>query len=300
MRAIRRILGVLVMIAGILGLAISLAGLISVWVVKPTVASTLNTTIQTLDTSIQTSQKAMEVTGQALGATVDSVDALSTMLSTTATSVEDTQPVLDQLNVMLGKTVPSTLESASASLKTAQQAAVVLDSAIKSLENFQALMSAVPLVGGFVEKPKQAYNPQVPLADSLGELATNLDGLPATFTEMSANLNKVDDNLVTIKGSLTTMSTSVGRISSSLSEYQAMIGQSQSSMDDLSAMLTSVQNNLDNILNGTAIVLSVFFFWLLAAQVVIFSQGWELFQGTAGRMENGSAEPPPPEPATEA
>ncbi len=300
MRAIRRILGVLVMIAGILGLAISLAGLISVWVVKPTVASTVNATIQTLDTSIQTSQKAMEVTGQALGATVDSVDALSTMLSTTATSVEDTQPVLDQLNVMLGKTVPSTLESASASLKTAQQAAVVLDSAIKSLENFQALMSAVPLVGGFVEKPKQAYNPQVPLADSLGELATNLDGLPATFTEMSANLNKVDDNLVTIKGSLTTMSTSVGRISSSLSEYQAMIGQSQSSMDDLSAMLTSVQNNLDNILNGTAIVLSVFFFWLLAAQVVIFSQGWELFQGTAGRMENGSAEPPPPEPATEA
>jgi len=300
MKFLRRVLGVLVMIAGILGLAISLAGLISVWMVRPAVASTINTTIQTLDTSIQTSQKAMEVTGQALGATVDSVDALSTMLSTTAVSVQDTQPVLDQLNVMLGETVPSTLESASDSLKTAQQAAGVLDSAIKSLENFQALMSAVPLVGGFVEKPKQAYNPEVPLADSLGELATNLEGLPATFTEMSANLKKADDNMVSIQSNLTTMSTSVGRISSSLSDYQAMIGQSQSSMENLSAMLTNVQSNLDNILNGTAIALSVFFFWLLAAQVVIFSQGWELFQGTAGSMEGSTAEPPAPEPAPEA
>jgi hypothetical protein len=134
----------------------------------------------------------------------------------------------------------------------------------------------------------------------LGELATNLEGLPATFTEMSANLGKADDNLVTIKGNLTTMSTSVGLISKSLREYQAMIGQSQSSMENLSAMLANVQSNLDNILNGTAIALSVFFFWLLAAQVVIFSQGWELFQGTAGRMEGGAAEPPAPEPASEA
>jgi hypothetical protein len=35
--------------------------------------------------------------------------------------------------------------------------------------------------------------------------------------------------------------------------------------------------------------LSLFFGWLLVAQVVILSQGWELFQGTAGRMESGAA-----------
>ena len=296
MQVIRRVLGVLVMIAGILGLVLSLAGLISVWVVKPAVTGYVITTIQTLDTSIDTSQKAMQVTGQALGATVESVDALSTMLSTTALSVEETQPVLDKLNVMIGETMPSTLGSASDSLKTAQQAAEVLESAIKSLENFRAVMSATPLLGALVEKPKQAYNPQVPLADSLGELASQLGGLPATFTEMAADLNKADDNLVTIQSNLTTMSSSVGLISKSLSEYQAMISQSQSSMENLSSMLTNIQNNLTNILNGVAIALSVFFFWLLAAQVVILSQGWELYQGTAGRMEGSADKPPAPEP----
>lgn len=289
MKALRRILGALVMIAGILGIILSLAGVVSVWVVKPNVTNYVEITIQTIETSVITSQKALQVTGQALGATVVSVDALSTMLSTTAVSVEETQPVLDQLNVMMGETMPSSMESASDSLKTAQQAAVVLESAIKSLENFRAAMSATPLLSSLVEQPKQTYNPEVPLADSLGELATTLESLPATFTEMSANLDKADDNLVTIQSNLVTMSDSVGQISKSLSEYQAMITQSQSSMENLISILTNINNNLTSILNGVAMAFSLFFLWLLVAQVVILTQGWELYQGTASRMESSES-----------
>ena len=51
-------------------------------------------------------------------------------------------------------------------------------------------------------------------------------------------------------------------------------------------MLTNVQSNLPAILNGTAAVLSAFFVWLLIAQIVILTQGWELYQGTADRMES--------------
>lgn len=289
MKALRRILGALVMIAGILGIILSLAGVVSVWVVKPNVTNYVEITIQTIETSVITSQKALQVTGQALGATVVSVDALSTMLSTTAVSVEETQPVLDQLNVMMGETMPSSMESASDSLKTAQQAAVVLESAIKSLENFRAAMSATPLLSSLVEQPKQTYNPEVPLADSLGELATTLESLPATFTEMSADLDKADDNLVTIQSNLVTMSDSVGQISKSLSEYQAMITQSQSSMENLISILTNINNNLTSILNGVAMAFSLFFLWLLVAQVVILTQGWELYQGTASRMESSES-----------
>jgi methyl-accepting chemotaxis protein len=286
MKSLRRLLGVFVMIAGILGLVLSLAGLVSVWVVKPTVVGYVNSTILTLENSISTSQKAMEVTGQALSGTVASVDALSSMLSTTATTVEETQPVLDQINLMMGDTMPSTLEAATESLKTAQQAAEVLDSAIKSLDSFRAVLSATPLLGAFVDLPEEAYNPEVPLADSLGELATTLETLPETFTDMSSNLDKADDNMVSIQGNLTTMSESVDLISKSLSEYEAMVDQSQSSMDDLKSMLANIQGNLTNILNGVAIVMSLFLIWLLAAQVVILSQGWELYQGTADRMES--------------
>ena len=120
---------------------------------KPTIASYAESTIDTLNTSISTSQKTMQITGQALGATVDSVDALSEMLGTTAAQLEDTKPVIVQLNAIMSDTLPSTLQSATDSLKTAQQAAVVLDSAIKSLESFQALMKATPMLEQFHHAP---------------------------------------------------------------------------------------------------------------------------------------------------
>ena len=300
MKFLRRILGIFVMLAGILGLGLSLAGLVGVWVVKPTVAVTAQTIVDTLNLSVSTSQKAMQVTGQALGATVDSIDALFDMLSATAASVEDTQPVFDQVNSIMGETLPSTLESATDSIKTAQKAAEVLEGAIKSLENFRTALSAAPLIGALIQLPEETYNPEVPLADTLGDIASNLKDLPGKFTEMSANLDKADDKLVSIQSNLVTMSDSVKLISKSLNEYQAMIVQSQSSMDNLKLILANIQNNLPAILDGAAIVLSLFLVWLLVSQVVIFSQGWELYQGTAGRMEGAAAaKPSAAEPASE-
>ena len=286
MKVIRRILGVFVMIAGILGLGLSVAGLVVVWVAKPTVTAYANTTIDTLSESVTTSQNVMEISGQALGATVDSLDALSSMLSTTAATVDDTTPVLNEINTIMSDTLPSTLEATTASLYTAQDAAQVLESTIKSLDAFRFLLSATPLLGNLVDQPGVSYNPEKPLADTLGELAANLEGLPDTFINMSVNLASADDNLGSIRENLTTMSDSVGLISSSLSEYEKMVIQSQSSMDNLTSILANIQSNLATILNGVAIVLTLLFLWLLAAQVVILSQGWELYQGTADRMES--------------
>jgi hypothetical protein len=285
MKFLRRILGVLVMITGILGLLLALAGLTGVWIAKPTVSVYADATIDTLSKSVITSKSVMATTGEALGATIDSVDALSAMLGTTAATVQDTKPVLNGIEIIMGTTLPSTLEAAATSLYTAQEAAQVLEGTIESLNAFRALLSDVPLIGGFVGQPAESYNPEVPLADSLGELAVNLESLPATFVEMSADLSATDGNLAAIQENLITMSDSVGLISVSLSEYQSMVIQSQSSMDDLAAILTNIQTNMPNILNGAATVLSLFFVWLLIAQIVILSQGWELFHGTANRMQ---------------
>lgn len=297
MKILRRFLGILVMIAGVLGLVLSLAGLVGVWMAKPGVTASLTTTIDAVISSLSTSQQVMQVTRQALGATVDSIDALSVMLAATAQSVEDTAPVIDQVNTLMGENLPNTLESATASLQSAQQAAAVLDSTIRSLEAFQSAMGSVPIVSAFVQQPTQSYNPEKPLAESLGAVAAELEALPGMFVSMSESMDRADDNLEIIQNSLTTMSTSVEMISASLSEYDAMIAQSQSSMENLVPMLTGLRDNIGPVVDTAAIVLTLFLLWLLAIQVVIFSQGWELYQGTAGRMEGGEPDVPAAQPA---
>lgn len=295
MGALRRILGILVMVAGVLGIVISVAGLVGVWMVKPTVVSSASSTIDTLQNSVVTSQEAMVVTGEALGATVGSLDALVIMLDSTATSVEDTMPVMTQVNVLMGENLPAIMQSASDSLDSAQQAAVVMDSTVRSLEAFQLAMGSVPLISGFVEVPAEAYNPEKPMAESLGEVAENLESLPAMFEQIATDMDRADDNLVAVQGSLATMSENVALISSSIGEYELMVGQSQSSVGELEPILTNLQNNLTPILDGVALGLTLFLLWLLAIQVVVLTQGWELYQGTAGRMEGGDEPQQAPE-----
>jgi hypothetical protein len=285
MKVFRKFFGVLVMLAGVLGLLLSLAGLAGVWVGKPTVASYAATTIDTLNKTVVTSQSVMDTTGQALGATVDSVDALSAMLSTTAATVEDTKPVLDGFSKLMSTTLPATFKSATDSLMTAQDAAQVLEGTMQSLQTFQVLLSATPFMGDLMPQSTASYSPEVPLADSLGELATSLKSLPDTFAGISASLGATGDKLASVQENLVAMSDSVKLVSSSLSEYETMVGQSKASMGSLTSMLSGLQKNLGAILNWAALGLTLFFVWLLAAQVVILSQGWEIYHGTADRMK---------------
>lgn len=287
MSQLRRILGILVMLAGLLGIILSIAGLVGVWSVKPALVATATNTVETLNSSVTTSQEAMGVTGEALGATVNSLDALVIMLDSTASSVEETMPVMDQVNVMMGENLPAILQSASDSLASAQQAAVVMDTTVRSLEAFQFAMGGVPLLTGFIEAPEQLYNPEKSMADALGEVSANLEDLPPMFVQIAADMDKADDNLSTVQSSLSTMSQNVSLISDSLGEYEQMVAQSQSSVGELQPILGSLQTNLTPIADGIALGLTLFLLWLLAIQVVVLTQGWELYQGTAGRMEGG-------------
>jgi methyl-accepting chemotaxis protein len=290
---LRRILGIFVMIAGVIGLLLSLAGLVGIWIVKPGLTASIETTLGTLSTSIDTSQKTLVVTSQALEGVIQSVNSLSDVLSTTSVTVKDTRPVIAHVHTLLGDTVPTTIQAAGTSLNAAQDAARSLEDAIKSFESFRALLKSIPLFGAVLPSSQQSYNPQTPLSASLGDLSTSIQDMPASFKDMAANLDKADNNLETIQTDLDSMSKNVALISTSLAQYQTMVDDSQSSMDDLKTMITEIQGNLVRTINIVTIVLGLFFLWLLAAQVVIFSQGWELYQGTAGHMEGSTPKPVP-------
>jgi uncharacterized phage infection (PIP) family protein YhgE len=213
------------------------------------------------------------------------------MLAATSTSVQETQPVVSEVNEMMGKTLPETVDAASASLTSASQAASSLESTIQSLDTFRMVMSGTPFLSAFVPSDAAPYNPDESMADSLNRLAISIENMPKQFEEMAAGMDKADDNLALIQANLDTMSSSVALISSSLGQYRDMISRSESSMTSLQSILTTVQNNSSRIITGATIALALFLFWLLAAQIVIFSQGLELYRGTAGHMEGGPETP---------
>jgi len=286
MSVLRKILGIAVIVAGVAGLLLSLAGLVGVWVYKPRLTQTLESVITTLDASLTTSQETLVVTEQALRATINSVAALQTTIEATASSVSDSKPLISQLTEFLGSQLPDSIGAARSSLDAAQSGAKVLDGAIESLNGFRATISSSPLLSAIIPvSPPDTKAIDKPLYEALGEVSTNLESLPSMFSEMSQNMDTASGNLDTIEVGLTTMATNVGGITTSLESYAGMLGNSKQSMQNLQAQLSAWQTSLGQMMTIAAIVLTVFFLWLLAAQVVILSQGWELFKGTTDRME---------------
>ncbi len=280
MTSLRRLLGVFVMVSGIIGLLLSLSGLAGLWLVRPALVASFDTALTTLVTSVEISQEALAITNQALDAVAISVDTLSEMLGATAVTVAETQPVIAELNDLMGETLPTTLGATVDALDAAEVAAHSLEGAIQTFDSFRFAMATTPLLSAFVDPPAQAYNPEKPLAESLAELSESLQGMPVTFEEMSVGIGQAEGSLDLVKGNLDAMSQSVALISASLGQYQSTIDESQASMADLTALLDRLQDNLGVILNGATLVVGLFLLWLLAAQVVIFSQGWELYHGT--------------------
>jgi hypothetical protein len=287
---LRRLFGVLVMAAGVIGLLLSLAGLAGVFILKPRVEAGVTSILESSLASLDTSRKAMTISGEALEAAVQSLEALTSTLDTSLVALKDAQPVVSNTSALLGRTLPVAMDSATDSLKTAESAAISMENAIRSFEKFQTIMGSTPILKAFISAPTQKYDPDIPLADSLGEISSSIKDIPDTFRDLSKNLDKADDNIKIIRVNVETMSESVSVISKNLGEYQILIDESQATMENTQTLLSNIQYNLPNIFNTTMIVLLLFFFWLLMAQIVIFSQGWELYHGTAGNMAGKQSE----------
>jgi uncharacterized phage infection (PIP) family protein YhgE len=299
MKHLRRLLGLFVIVAGVIGLLISLTGLVGVWVLKPRITAALTTTVDLLLSSVGTSQQALTSAEVALEAGITSVEELADMLANTSTTLADTQPVITQLTDVMGEQLPETMQAATDSLKTTESIAESLEGVIKSFQTFRNLLANIPLVGTAIPPQDDTYDPDKTLADSLGELSDSIAGIPAIFSDISTDIDQASGNLDLIKGNLDTMSESVGLISDSLTDYKGMIADSKATMSELESMLADLQHNLKTIITISVIGMWLFFLWLLAAQVVLLSQGWELFHGTAVHVRELIEENPQQKQQTE-
>jgi methyl-accepting chemotaxis protein len=276
MKILRKILGVIVMIAGIIGLIFSLVGIFFVWNTKPAIETAMANGLTVINGSLNTSIEVIGVTKDALSATVSSVYALRDTVAAASQSVEETKPFIEGITNLLSTELPDTIAATQSSLESAQSSAKVLDSVLTSMDGVIRLITF---------SDKSLYNPDTPLYESLGEVASSLNNLPQSFVQMGDSLGATQDNVDTIKTSLDTMAVSIESIAGSLDRYVAMTEQSKSSIANVQTWLKQIQNNLSNILIVAASVITVFLVWLAIAQIVILTQGWELFQGTAGRLE---------------
>lgn len=262
MSLIRRLVGILLIIAAIGGLVFSVVGIVAAQQVKPSMVASLQNTLDLLVQTLDTTSQGLVVTQGALENSVNMIAALQSTLETTAKTIESTNPMIDQITQIIDEDVPDTIIATQDALNTAQKSAQVVDSLLGTL-------SKVPLIG-------LNYNPEVPLSEALGEVASSLEDLPASLKGMTDNLKTTQSNVQTFQADISVTAESVGDIKESVAQYGDVVKGYQESLDLLKTQLKLLSSNLPAIVQTLVLGLTIFFIWMAIANLGLLSQGWEM------------------------
>jgi peptidoglycan hydrolase CwlO-like protein len=270
MLVIRRIFGLLLIIATVIGLVFSLVGIFYVWKYQSSVAVNLQSTLTLMSDTHDATAQGLVVTEAALKSSVDTVANMQSTIETTAKTIESTNPMIDEIADLMDNQLPQTIRATQSSLLSAQESARTIDQMLTTLSAVN-----IPLIG-----PLVSYNPDKPLSESLGEVASSLDGLPESFAGLNKSLRATQSNVQTFQADLTVTAASVGQIKESVAQYEKVVAQYQQSLDQVNKKIATLSATVPSATRTGAIALTVFLIWMALAQIGLAAQGWEMFTVT--------------------
>lgn len=267
-----RITGLVLIIAALLGLGVSLAGLIFLGRFSSQVSSSLTGTLDSLSEALTITQDGLDVADGALN------DADSALISMTGTldgvnqSLRGMDPTLDALRTLLGTDLPATIEATQDSLASAETSAKNIDGVLTSL-------SRIPFLGSLV------YNPEVPLNETLAGISDSLDPIPGSLRQAKRGLDTAKTNMDSINTDLDVVVESTGAISTSTAEAQRVVSEYQTLVTSIQTRVEKMQKQLPGQVRLATLAAAIFLIWLGLAQIGLLTQGMEILS----RAKNSDA-----------
>ncbi len=262
---LRKLFGVLFVVAAIAGFVLSAYGLVEIWRFRPVATQSVVSNLALFDQALITTQEGLTIVGQVVQTTSADVTSLQTTIQALAQAIHDTNPMLNSLTKLTGKDFPEALAATHTSLASAQSTALLID-------NILAALTSIPF------SPVAAYKPAVPLHTALEQVSASLDPLTPALTTISTSLAVGKTNMSAVEKELTGVSETTKEISSALADAQGVVAEYQAVVDQLKARVETLQQTAPAWITRIAWILSILLGWLLIAQLGLGSQGLDMLR----------------------
>lgn len=264
-RANRRA-GRLMVAVAVVGLVVSVTGTFVAWrlvgEINSSTRDTLGVTIETID-SVENS---IDLADQVLGASADTIETGAATLDAVAESFDSATGVVGEVDD-LTTTVGPALADAATTLRRLEGVGATIDDLLGGL-------SSIPF--------GPDYRPEQGLGDTLGDLAADIEDLPAEFLQTSEDLQDFEASLVDLEREVTRLSADIGDVSARLEGSDAIIDGYRSNVSDARAVALSTRDDLDGDVALMRLLLVIGGINLAIAQIVPYWIGRTLI-ATAGR-----------------
>jgi hypothetical protein len=257
---LRRLVGLLLILAAAAGIIFSIVGLIEIWRYRPAVTKTVIDNLALFDQTLNTTQGVLTIVGQVVETTTVGVDSLQTTTQALAQMIHSTNPMLDSLISLTSEGLPAAVSATQTSLASAQSSALLID-------NVLAALTSIPF------SPVAAYEPAVPLHTALAQVSGSLNTLTPSLTTINTSLAEGKTNLVVMETELNKISETTKGIDSTLGSAQTIIDQYKAATIQLKANMEATQRAAPAWMTTITWILSFVLGWLLVAQLGLGMQG---------------------------
>ena len=110
-RLVSRLAGALLIIAGIIGLGLSLAGLIVGLPALGAAEQTLDRRLTDLDHALSGAADGLRIADDSLSGAAGTITAIETTVRSSGQAISDTLPTIDRIGILIGEDIPRTIRS---------------------------------------------------------------------------------------------------------------------------------------------------------------------------------------------
>jgi len=262
--------GILLIFAALLGVILSIVGLVAVWRTEGQVVAALqdgaDLSLRTADATAEMLQVA-DVTFSQLDSSLVQMELLAQHLDT---ALDTTSDIAQSVGDLAGDDFITVVRDTQRSLGTVQASAKLIDDTLR-------LITAIPFLG-------TRYQPDVPLQTSVAEVSHSLDKIPATLRQVQVGMNSTVDASKSLQSDVQALSANVTEIRTNLNRAQTVIGQYQTIVAELQTAAQRARSRA--VLWGSrfAWAISAFLIWLLVSQLGVLLNGAALLRVAARKQ----------------
>jgi hypothetical protein len=279
----RRIIGLVLVLIGIGGVGLSIAGVIVGQQIVDEIGDNVLGNLELTAEGLTTVQDTLVLAKDALADVNSGLETVERTAVNLSIAISDTQPLVNQVSIIASEDLPNSIEAIEESMPGLIQVAGAIDSTLVTLNNFRIDEN---ILGLRIQYDLGVdYDPDVPFDESVALLGESLEGLPERLRSLdqslqtsSSNLGVISEDVLQLSQDLNTINGRLAEVDPLLNEYIRII---QETNDRTRFTRISVQAQLELIKS----IVTIAAIWFGLNQLVPIYVGWEMLAGRFGKQE---------------
>jgi methyl-accepting chemotaxis protein len=273
----RRLLGIVMLVIGLAGVVLSIAGANAGRRLIGDMGTTLDSNLQLTVQSLETVNSTLVLTKATVRQLSQSLDTMETTASNVGTSLSDTQPMLEQIAEITSSDLAEGLETFEASLPDLIEVADTIDQTLTTLSRFRIdrTILGIPLRYDLGIN----YDPEVPFSQSVEEIGASIEGLPEQLRELEIYFEVANDNLGAISENMTEIAGDLAVVNDSVDDLEPLLDEFMVTITEFSDSTRQMRVTYRQQLETFQTVWTVVMVWLALTQVAPLYLGYELVTG---------------------